>query len=237
VAPRTTSRIAVHDPIIAMGAKRAAVPGHRLVHDLRAGLAVELDPEDVAHEPEPGELLMDERSLFGGIDLAGTTVGDEAHGDEDPIGELRVDMDLGTERHRRGLAEAGAIEDHGAGGDEAPRSDRAAGQVRVGTDQHAIAERERVPAGRAKNRVLHDHALGADGERRATIRGKDAAVEHARPRADRDRAADNRVRSDPRGGINARSESSVFDTHCAGLLAGALRGVSGCPASSSPSRR
>src|SRR5579864_589492 len=134
-----------------MRPERSSVLSHRLGHHVGPAPALRFNAEDISHEIEPAELLVDGRCFVRRIDAPGPAVRDVAHGHPRTVGELRIHMYLAAERHDTCLAEYSAVEDHRARGDERAWSDGTAREVGMRSHQHLLGQGERESPGRAKD--------------------------------------------------------------------------------------
>ena len=98
------------------------------------------------------------------------------------------------------------------GGEERAVPDDAPVHVRVRTDEHVVAELDRMRLAAAHERVLHDHAAGADLDV-AVFAAHHGPEEDARVRPDSNVAAQHRGGRHVGAGVDGRPLPSMLDEH------------------------
>jgi hypothetical protein len=83
----------------------------------------------------------------------------------------------------------------------------------IWADEAIVPDGTRVPGTAANDSVLHDDAVSTDSNGAPALADNACSMQYARTRADRDVAADRRIRCNPRARINLRSLPCVFYEH------------------------
>ena len=106
----------------------------------------------------------------------------------------------------------GTGKDRGSGGEKRPRLDHRAVDVRMGPDQHVVAEAGRCQPAAAHKRVLHYHRPLADIDA-AVLGREDGAEQDPRARADMHITGQDRVRGHVGRRIDGGLGISMLDQH------------------------